>query len=78
MKEHGKGGEWDPTRRVGNPCASPLVGSYLKFVSEEQKQVGVPVNQAALMLEHTLMDLLSDMRPRAQVASLLAERISLT
>ena len=30
------------------------------------------------MLEHTLMDLLSDMRLRAQVASSLAERISLT
>ena len=78
MEEHGKGEERDPARRVGNPCASPLVDSYLTFVSEEQKQVGVPVNQAAPMLEHTLMDLLSDMRSRAQVASSLAERISLT
>ena len=55
-----------------------LVESYLTFVSEEQKQVGVPVNQAAPMLEHTLIDLLSDMRSRAQVAASLAERISLT
>jgi len=78
MKEHGKGEEWDPVRRAGNPCASPLVDSYLTFVSEEQKQVGVPVNQAAPMLGHTLMDLLSDMSSRAQVATSLAERISLT
>ena len=63
---------------MGNPCSSLLVESYLTFVSEEQKQVGVPVNQAPLMLEHTLIDLLSDMRSRALVAASLAERISLT
>ena len=29
MKEHGKGEEeWDPVRRVGNPCANPLADSY--------------------------------------------------
>ena len=54
MKEHDKGEEWDSARRVGNPCASPLVDSYLTVVSEEQKQAGVPENQAAPMLEHTL------------------------
>ena len=43
-------------------------------MSEEQKQVGVPVNQAAPMLAHTLIDLLSDMRSRAQVAASMAER----
>ena len=58
--------------------ASPLVERYLIFVSEEQKQVGVPVNQATPMLEHTLMDLLSGMGSRAQVATSLAKRISLT
>ena len=47
MKEHGKGEEWDPARRVGNPCAIPLVDSYLTSMSEEQKQVGVPVNQGS-------------------------------
>ena len=47
-------------------------------MSEEQKQVGVPVNQATPMLEHTLMDLLSGMGSRAQVATSLAKRISLT
>ena len=47
-------------------------------MSEGQNQVGVPVNQAALMLVHTLIDLLRDMRSRAQVAASLAERISLT
>ena len=53
IKQHGKGEEWYPAHRVGNPCASPLVDSYLTFVSKEKKQVGVPVNQAAPMLEHT-------------------------
>ena len=47
-------------------------------MSEEQKQVGVPVNQAVPMLEHTLVDLLSDMRSPAHVAASLAKRISLT
>ena len=78
MKYHGKGEEWDPARRVGNPCASPLVDSYLTCASEEQKLVGVPVNQAAPMLDHTLMDLLRDTSSGAQVPSSLAERISLT
>lgn len=53
----------------------PVVDSYLTFVSEEQRQVGVQVNQAARLLEHTLIDLLRNMRSRAQVASSLAERI---
>ena len=78
MKEHGKGEERDPIRRVGNPCSSMLVESYLTFVSEDQKQVWVAVNQAAPMLEHTLIDLINDTRSQAQVAASLAERISLT
>ena len=78
MKENGKGEEWDPVRRVGNPCSSPWVGSYLNFASEEQNQVGVRINQAAPMLEHTLVDLLCDMRSRAQVARSLVGCISLT
>lgn len=36
------------------------------------------MNQAAPILEHTLMSLLSDVRSRAQVAASLAEPISLT
>ena len=55
-----------------------LVDSYHTFVSKEQKQVGVQVNQAAPLLEHTLIDLLSDIRSGAQVVSFLAERVSLT
>ena len=47
-------------------------------MSEEHKQVAVPVNQAASVLEHALIDMLSDMLSRAQVADSLAERISLT
>ena len=52
--------------------------SYLIFVSEEKQQTGVPVNQAAPMLEHTLMDLLSDTKSRMQMINSLAELISLT
>lgn len=74
MKENGEGDEWDPVRRAGNLCSSPSVDSYFTFVSEEQKQAGVQVHQAAPMLEHTLIDLLSGMRSRTQVASSLAER----
>ena len=76
MKENGKGEEWDSVRRVGNPCSSPLVDSYPTFVSEKQKQVGVQVNQAAPMLEHTPINLLGGMRSRTQVASPVAERFS--
>ena len=47
-------------------------------MSEEQKKVGVPVNRVTPKLEHTLIDLLSDMPSRAQVAALLAECISPT
>ena len=78
MKKHGKGEERDPVHRVVNPFSSSLVDSCLTFVSEEQKHVGVPANQAAPMLKRTLVDLLSDMRSRAQVAALLVEQISLT
>ena len=38
----------------------------------------MPVNHAAPLLEHTLIDLLNDMRSRAQVAASSAARISLT
>ena len=38
----------------------------------------MPVNQAAPILKHTLLDLLSDMRSRAQVVASMAERIPLT
>ena len=55
MKYNGKGEEWDPVRRVGNPCLSPLVDSYLTFVSEEQEQAGVQANQAAPVFEHTFI-----------------------
>ena len=55
-----------------------LVEAYLTFVSEEQKQVGVPVKQAAPMLSHTLAQLLQSMRVRAQLAESLSERIAIT
>ena len=66
MKRNGTGEQWDPVRRVGNPCSSALVDSYFTFVSEERKQVGVLVNHAAPKLEHTLKDLLGDLWSRTQ------------
>ena len=47
--------ELDPVGRKGTPCSSLFVESYLTFVCEEQKHVGVPVNQAAPMLENALV-----------------------
>ena len=79
MREQlGKVEEWDPVEKKGNPCSSALVESYLTFVSEEQKQVGVPVKQAAPMLSHTLAQLLQSMRVRAQLAESLSQRIAIT
>ena len=78
QEQLGKDSSWDPATRSGNPCCSPLVDSYLVFTGEEQKRVGVAVNQAEAMLPHVLIDLLRDMRSRAQTAPSLAERIELT
>ena len=78
QEQLGQDGSWDPVTRSGNPCRSPLVDSYLVFTGEEQKRVGVAVNQAEAMLPHVLIDLLQDMRSRAQAASSLAVRIELT
>ena len=53
INEHAQGEERNcPPGR--HPCASPKVDSYLTLLSEEEKQVKIPVNQAAPMLEHTL------------------------
>lgn len=74
----GKGDERGPVRCTSNPNASPMFDSYLSFVPEEQKQVGVPIHHALPLLSDTLLDLFSDMRSRAQLGETLAERISLT
>ena len=58
MKESVEGEEWGPVRWVGNPCSNPLADSYRTFASVGHEQAGVPVNQAAPTLEHTIMDLL--------------------
>ena len=55
MKETlGKEEDWDPNGKRGNPCSSPLVESYLTCVINTQKQVGVPVKQAAPLLTNDL------------------------
>ena len=73
------------TRETGGmgprpPRRRPVLGSitFVTRESEEQEQVEVPVNQEASMLERMPIDLISDMRSRAQVSASLAERISLT
>ena len=73
-----RGDAWDPTSEKGNPCASPLVESYITYVSETQKQGGVEVKQAAPLLIDTLAKLLANMRIRAMSAESLAESISIT
>ena len=76
----GKDGAWGPMARTGNPC-SPLVESYLIFTMKEQKSGesgGFPVKQADPMLVSISTQLSRDMRSRAQAASSLEERISIT
>lgn len=53
-------GSWDPAMQSGNPCcmysSPPFVEFYLTFTGEEQKRVGVSVNQADGILPHVVMD----------------------
>ena len=65
-------------RKEGQPLLECVSRSYLTFVIEEQKQVGVPVTRAAPMLSHTLAQLLQSMRVRAQLAKSLSHRIAIT
>eukprot|EP00752_Nemacystus_decipiens_P005329 g4833.t1 len=74
----GRGEEWNPLSRTGNPCAHPMVEDYLAFTAAEQKRVGVTVHQAAPLLDDTLGALLAHMRLRAQAAESVRERIVLT
>lgn len=71
----GRSDEWNPVSRSGNPWGNPIVEAYLTFTSEEQKQVGATVHQAAPLLEDTLGVLLRHMRLRAQAAESVRERI---
>lgn len=74
----GRGDDWNPASRAGNPCSSPVVEAYLTFTTEEQKRVGVTVQQAAPLMEDTVADLLRHMRLRAQAAESVRDRIVLT
>lgn len=74
----GRGGEWDPVGKSWNPCSSRRVGSYLSYVSIEQKRVSVPVNQALHMLAHVLAEMSESMRSRTQLEQSLAQRITIT
>ena len=74
----GKVEDWDPVQKRGNACSSLLVEPYLTCVSNTQRQVGVPVEQAAPLLTHDFARLLQDLRQRAQSESLKATRIEIT
>ena len=78
LKGNANEDERNPVCRVSNPCSNRLVDSCITFVTEEQKMVVVQVDQAVSMWEHSLIDILSDIRSRAQVASSLAARVALT
>ena len=65
-------------RKEGQPLLECVSRSYLTFVIEEQKQVGVPVTRAAPMLSHTLAQLLQSMRVPAQLAESWSQRIAIT
>ena len=73
-----QGDDWNPVSRAGNPCASPVVETYLTFTTEEQNRVGVTVQQAAPIMEDTVAELLRHMRLGAQAAGSVRERIVLT
>ena len=47
-------------------------------MSDTQKQVGVPVKQAAPLLTHDFARLLQDLRQRAQSAGSMSARIEIT
>ena len=36
----GRGEEYNPALRTGDPCANPIVEGYLAFTAAEQKRVG--------------------------------------
>ena len=56
FRQHlGKGEEYDPVEKKGNPCSSVLVESYLPFVTGKQKAVGALVQQASPMLALSLI-----------------------
>lgn len=68
----------DSLKHSGNPCSSTLVDTYISRVSEEQKQVHVPVNQAARLLAQTLGRMLQSVRTHAQLTDSTGDRITIT
>ena len=53
-KELGVVTPWSNTLRVGNPVRSELVAQYMSFTTSEQKQAGVVVKQAPVILKSHL------------------------
>ena len=75
----GRGTKGTPFEKKGNPCSDVIVESYLTFVTEEQKRVGVPGKQAAPTLVHTVAQLPQDTRVvRAQLVASVSDRIAIT
>lgn len=76
-EQFGRGREWDPVEKCGNPCSSRGVDSYLSYESIQQKRVSAPVNQARPMLAHVLTGLSESMRSRVQLELSLAQRTTI-
>ena len=76
-KEMGVVTPWSKTMRVGNPVKSELVAQYMAFTTSEQKQAGVLVKQAPVILRSHLEKIIFPMQIRLQYASSDVERVTL-
>ena len=76
-KEMGVVTPWSKTMRVGNPVKSELVAQYMAFTTSEQKQAGVLVKQAPVILRSHLEKIIFPMQIKLQYASTDVERVTL-
>lgn len=76
-KEMGVVTPWSQDMRVGNPVKSELVAQYMAFTTGEQKQAGVLVHQAPVILRSHLEKMIFPMQIRLQYAKSDVERITL-
>ena len=76
-KELGVVDSWSSTLRIGNPVRSDLVTQYMAFTTGEQKQAGVLVKQAPMILRSHLAQILLPMRTQLQITASDADRVTL-
>ena len=72
----GKTRAWNDTEKTGNPVDSKRVKNYLKCAREEQRAVGVTVNQARPMLAPLLTQIIRYMRRTANGLPTPSERVA--